>query len=243
MKKNAFVYVILAGISLLLLPATSQAERIKVKITKEIPYVVIDYQGKKIKIMRNQDQNHVITGGFAKTSRPCPPFCFQPEKVTDEVETIGEVELVRFLKNEYSRGNGLLVDARVPSWYHKGTIPGSINVPFPTFSDDNVRDLHPDLLAAMELFGVRKKTSAEMEKGDGFFSRLFGSKDTKDWDFSKAKPLVLFCNGPWCGQSPTAIRALLKLGYPPEKLKYYRGGMQMWQMGGLTTVLPEKEDE
>ena len=27
-------------------------------------------------------------------------------------------------------------------------------------------------------------------------------------------------------------------GYPPDKLRYYRGGMQMWQVLGLTTVIP-----
>ncbi len=241
MKNNRLVFFFL--LSLVVGVHTAHAAPVKVRITKEIPYLVIEYQGKKIKIMRNQDQEHTITGGFAKTSRPCPPFCFQPQKVADGVETIGEVELIHFLKSQYSRGTGLLIDSRVESWHRKGTIPGSINVPFPVFSDANVMDLHPDLLEAMELFGVRKKTSAEMEEDNGFFARLFGSTDTKDWDFSRAKELVLYCNGPWCGQSPTAIRALLKLGYPPEKLKYYRGGMQMWQMGGFTTVLPESVEE
>ena len=30
--------------------------------------------------------------------------------------------------------------------------------------------------------------------------------------------------------------SLLKMGYPPEKLKYYRGGMQAWTSLGLTVV-------
>jgi len=47
---------------------------------------------------------------------------------------------------------------------------------------------------------------------------------------------MLWCNGPWCGQSPHAIRGLLDLGYPAEKLYYYRGGMQAWQSLGLTVV-------
>lgn len=51
-----------------------------------------------------------------------------------------------------------------------------------------------------------------------------------------AKSIILFCNGPWCGQSPTAIRALLREGYPAEKLFYYRGGMQAWHALGLTVV-------
>jgi hypothetical protein len=32
------------------------------------------------------------------------------------------------------------------------------------------------------------------------------------------------------------IRKLIALGYPPELLKYYRGGMQAWRSVGLTTV-------
>ena len=44
-------------------------------------------------------------------------------------------------------------------------------------------------------------------------------KMMSDYDFSKAKTLVLFCNGPWCSQSPDMIFALLEIGYPPEKLK------------------------
>ncbi|MDH3355786.1 MAG: rhodanese-like domain-containing protein, partial [Chromatiales bacterium] len=40
------------------------------------------------------------------------------------------------------------------------------------------------------------------------------------------------------GQSPLAIKALLKLGYPAEKLKWYRNGMQDWEILGLSTVKP-----
>ncbi len=61
------------------------------------------------------------------------------------------------------------------------------------------------------------------------------------WDFSQAKTILLYCNGAWCGQSPTAIRALMDIGYPANKLKYYRGGMQAWQLLGLTTIVPKGE--
>jgi len=48
--------------------------------------------------------------------------------------------------------------------------------------------------------------------------------------------IALFCNGPWCGQSPTAIRRIIEAGYPAEKISYYRGGMQVWRMLGLTVT-------
>jgi len=49
-------------------------------------------------------------------------------------------------------------------------------------------------------------------------------------------PVVLFCNGPWCGQSPTAARRMIEAGFPADKIYYYRGGMQNWNMLGLTVA-------
>jgi rhodanese-related sulfurtransferase len=48
--------------------------------------------------------------------------------------------------------------------------------------------------------------------------------------------VVLFCNGPWCGQSPTAARRMIEAGFPAENISYYRGGMQNWRGLGLTVV-------
>ena len=56
------------------------------------------------------------------------------------------------------------------------------------------------------------------------------------WDCTNAQEVLLFCNGPWCGQSPMAIKAMLREGYPAEKIFYYRGGMQAWNSLGLTVV-------
>ncbi|MBT3431411.1 MAG: rhodanese-like domain-containing protein, partial [Candidatus Thioglobus sp.] len=53
--------------------------------------------------------------------------------------------------------------------------------------------------------------------------------------FGNAKTIYNFCNGAWCGQSPASIRALLAIGYPEHKIKYYRGGMNAWKSLGLTT--------
>ncbi|MCI2395096.1 rhodanese-like domain-containing protein [Aliiroseovarius sediminis] len=51
-----------------------------------------------------------------------------------------------------------------------------------------------------------------------------------------AKPVALFCNGNWCGQSPTAARRMIEAGFPAEKIHYYRGGMHAWRMLGLTVA-------
>jgi rhodanese-related sulfurtransferase len=60
--------------------------------------------------------------------------------------------------------------------------------------------------------------------------------DFDGWDCKAAKPVALFCNGVWCGQSPTAIRNMLEEGYPADRIFYYRGGMQGWRMLGLTVT-------
>ncbi len=60
--------------------------------------------------------------------------------------------------------------------------------------------------------------------------------DFDGFECINAKPVALFCNGPWCGQSPTAARQMIKAGYPPEMIHYYRGGMQVWRMLGLTVT-------
>ncbi|APZ53869.1 I78 family peptidase inhibitor [Salipiger abyssi] len=64
--------------------------------------------------------------------------------------------------------------------------------------------------------------------------RLGCEVDFDGWDCAEAKPVALFCNGLWCGQSPTAIRNMLEAGYPAERIYYYRGGMQSWRLLGLT---------
>jgi len=49
-------------------------------------------------------------------------------------------------------------------------------------------------------------------------------------------PLVFFCNGPQCPQSPTAIRRLVEDGFSADRIRYYRGGMHDWVSLGLPTV-------
>jgi len=60
-------------------------------------------------------------------------------------------------------------------------------------------------------------------------------------ELDPTRSTVFFCNGPQCGQSPTAIRALLEAGYPPDKILYYRGGLHDWLTLGLP-VVPGGED-
>lgn len=61
-------------------------------------------------------------------------------------------------------------------------------------------------------------------------------KSAEVWDCKDSIRVALYCNGLWCGQSPTAIRAMIREGYPSDRIFYYRGGMQSWKILGLTTV-------
>ena len=112
----------------------------------------------------------------------------------------------------------VVVDSRTPDWVTKGTIASAINVPWTTLNP--AKGATPIEIAEIlqDVFNV--------SESEGLF------------DFSSAKTAVLFCNGMWCGQSPNNIKNLLKVGYPAHKIKWYRGGMQDWEILGLSTAKP-----
>ncbi|MDX1348428.1 MAG: rhodanese-like domain-containing protein [Thiomicrorhabdus chilensis] len=193
---------------------------LKVKITTEISAITVMHNGKPVVIQRNQNAENKIIEDYALTSRNCPPFCVQPMTLLPGVNTIGEIELLEFLKRKAAGDKNLLIiDSRTPDWVAKGTIPSAINLPW------------------TQLY--REASNFEPIVVESILTDRFGAK-TEDgiWDFSDAKELVLFCNGPWCGQSPTNIKTLVSMGYPAHKIHWYRGGMQAWNALGLTTVTP-----
>ena len=205
--------------ALLCIPA--QATDLPVKITPEIARIEVGRAGARLHIQREQDPAAQITPNFQRTSRRCPPFCIQPMHLPNGVETIGELEILEYLKRSAEGDDTvLIIDSRAPSWLRRGTIPGAINLHYKKLSLRSADA--PQIARILEnRFGARR--------GD----RL--------WDFSHAKTLVLFCNGAWCGQSPINIRNLMRFGYPPSKIKWYRGGMQAWETLGLTTVTMESD--
>lgn len=192
------------------------------KITPSLSSVDVMHKGKKVRIQRAQNKDHLIPAPYNKTTRGCPPFCIQPIHVVPGVETIGELEMLGYLKRMAGGDKTVLVvDSRTPDWIVRGTIPGSVNIPWNKINVD-VGD-----------FDIG--TSAETL--DGILEKQFGAAhEANGWDFSNAKTLVLFCNGMWCPQSSVNIKTLRKMGYPASKLKWYRGGMQDWVSVGLTTV-------
>lgn len=191
---------IILGAAMALLTATAVHAADEVRITKDMLSVTVETKDGPVEIKRNQDANATIDPAFAKTSRKCPPFCIEPMVVADGIKTVGELEVLDFLKEK----KGILLDARTRDWYLRGTIPGSINIPY------------TEIAGRLDAFGCARTGAT--------------------WDCAKARTALMFCNGPWCSQSPTAIRDMLREGFPPEKILYYRGGMQDWLLLGLTTV-------
>ena len=190
----------LAAAVLLATTSSGMADAPEVGITGDLASVTVMHNGAEVEIKRNQDTTAALTGEFAKTSRACPPFCVQPISPAEGVTTIGELELMELLENPAA----MVVDSRVEEWFRKGTIPGSIHIPY-TEVTDRLGELGCEI-------------------------------DFEGWDCTDAVPVALFCNGNWCGQSPSAIRKMVAAGYPAERISYYRGGMHAWQMLGLTVA-------
>ena len=204
-------------IAIFLLIITTSVAALDVRITNDLESVEVRHKGQKVLIQRIQDIDNTVNPAYARTSRRCPPFCVQPASIADGVETIAEIEVLGYLKKGSEGDESILViDSRTPDWLLNGTIPGSVNIPWTLLNPQSGADPFEIADILENRFGARSQEGL--------------------WDFSSAKTLVLFCNGIWCGQSPSNIRTLLRFGYPPAKLKWYRGGIQNWENLGLTTV-------
>ena len=144
-----------------------------VNISNEISFIDVKHKGKKIRIQRNQSTDNVVNSEYAKPSRKCPPFCIQPSSLGNGVETIGELELLEYLKKSSDDDSSVLViDSRTQDWVKKGTIPGSINIPWDSLKPEAGAD--PFQIADI----LEKKFNVTNIEGL--------------WNLTNAKPLVLF---------------------------------------------------
>jgi len=201
------ISLIISLFSLLIAPLNA----IEVNIKEGLSHVDVEVNGKTIRIERIQDTSHKLTNSYTKTSRPTPPFTIQPYQPIKGIETVSELDVLDFLQNEVKNNKGILIDARMPKWYKAGSIPKAFNIPFTVLTSKNFNE------QIAKFFGV--------------------NKDKEHWNFKNAQTLLIFDNGPWCQQGVHAMRNLLKIGYPKSKILYYRGGMQYWQILGLTTII------
>ena len=138
----------------------------------------------------------------------------QPAKIHPEIETYAELEVLDFIEKMQKSSDMLLVDTRTEPWFDYRTIPGAVNIPHISISKSKV--FPEDFKKSLEILGVKGKSG--------------------EYNFSEAKTIAIFCNGAWCGQSPSMIKALLKLGYPAGKIKWYRGGIHDWLASSMTST-------
>jgi len=235
--KSAPFIILLASTAGLSSQAISADEKgLTVAISNDITGVTVTHKGKDFRIMREQDTEAVVDPRYAKTSRSCPPFCIQTMSVAPGIETIGEIEILDYLAKIHAGNNGILViDSRTPDWSSKGTIPGAKNIPWTKLNPKSGATTEGIMKVMSEQFGVKRAKNIDTFDVD---EAIVGGNTSGVFDFNNAKTLVLFCNGMWCGQSPNNIKTLLKFGYPADKIKWYRGGMQAWSILGLSTAKP-----
>ncbi|MDH5396492.1 MAG: rhodanese-like domain-containing protein, partial [Gammaproteobacteria bacterium] len=93
LRVNLAVLFVFSGIFLSAFAAENQA----VNITANLPYVDVKHNGKTVRIKRIADTGNIIELDFALTSRPCPPYCIQPMQLANGVDTIAELEILKYL--------------------------------------------------------------------------------------------------------------------------------------------------
>jgi rhodanese-related sulfurtransferase len=173
-------------------------EKFELNITERLSFIKVKHQKEEIFIKRE-----------AKSKKhTCPPFCIQPIKIKN-IHSIGELDVLAFIKTLKEKKSKLLIDVRSATRYKISTIPGAINIPYSMMEDK----------------------SKYQEK----VLKLLGATEQKSqWKFTRVPTLLIFGNSEEEPQATKAIKSLLKLSYPSNKILYYRGGLEAWKRLGLT---------
>jgi hypothetical protein len=167
------------------------------------------FNGRQVTIDKNNGEAARFAATFATPGNTCGVTCIAPMQAAQGVPTVGETEVLGFLEEQVAGGTGLLVDARMPQDRARGFIPGSVNLPYATMTGaSGYRDEILEALGAQSL--------------DGFYA------------FTDAQHLMVFDTGPSTDDAGTLIAQLIASGYPREKIRYYRGGMQVWSVLGFS---------
>jgi rhodanese-related sulfurtransferase len=199
---------ILATLALTILALPAQAQ---VVIKKGMTEFTVTLNGETCTIARDQDKEAVIHPSYARTAQGWP----QAISLGNGIETLGELEFIDYMQAAENDDSIIVIDTRTENWHANLRIPCTINVPYTLLNDD--KDIA--IFTALDYFGVDENDEGSL-------------------NFDNAKTIVGYCNGYWCAQTPAmflnAKYSLINLGYPGEKLKYYRGGMQAWTSFGLS---------
>lgn len=229
----------------LLLSLPLYAEGILQEVQKN-GLTIVEKDGQKVKIHRetnplcsndNINPDGLFGGDFAgkKVADVCKKTfvtkvgLMQPMHLGEEIKTVGELEVLAHIKHaQKSPKKYVLIDARTAPWFDQMTIPTSVNLPFNEINYDEDKE--------EEDFKSEEDYEDYVDEYERMFE-ILNIKQTKNGlDFSEVKCLILYCNGSWCSQSPNAIFKLINMGYPKEKLLWYRGGLQDWLIYDFTVT-------
>jgi rhodanese-related sulfurtransferase len=192
-----------------LLSLAFNVQAVKADIVPGQSSIEFEFGGQAFSIQQGQNGNASLPSTYSKTGRACPSQCIEPGNAAAGVATLTELDVFGFMQRSVSAGTGLLVDVRLPAEFSQGSIPGAISVPAPTLVANN--PYLEDLLLALGAKGAMGQM-----------------------DFSGAFDLLIFDDGPWSPTAREAVQLLLDAGYPAQKILYYRGGLQLWHVFGLT---------
>jgi rhodanese-related sulfurtransferase len=174
-------------------------KKVGLKITEKITSINVIHENQTMIIKRNS----------VDTQHTCPPFCIQPIRIKN-VLTVGELEVLNFIKELKGEEAKLLIDVRKSKEYKNKTIPGAINIPY-----------------------TMLQNKSKYQKN---VLKLLGGKNIGEkWKFKHVATLLIFGNSEETSNASQAIKILLKLSYPNKKILFYRGGIESWNRLGLTT--------
>jgi len=172
--------------------------KIELKITETLTSVKVIHENETLSIKRTtKNKEHT-----------CPPFCIQPMNIKG-VKTLGELEVLDFIKGLNGKEARLFIDIRSNKKYKEYTIPGAINVPYTMLSENS-------------------------KYQDEVLRLLGGKKLDEKWIFKSVPSLLIFGASNEDNKSYKSIKILLKLSYPNKKIYYYRAGVEGWKQLGLT---------
>jgi len=152
-----------------------------------------------------------ITRVATKEAPSCPPYCIQAMTI-EGIKTVGELETLAFINKLKEKKSRLVIDVRKSKAYKEETIPGAINLPYSMLIDGS-----PYQKEVLKLLGSGKKIK-------------------KKWFFKHPHQLLIFGENAFSSTASDSIHQLINLGYPKDKILYYRGGIRTWKASGLTLI-------
>ena len=157
----------------------------------------------------HEGKDLTISRSIRDNKSSCPPFCIEPMNIKG-VKTVGELETLAFIKNLKAKERTLMLDTRESSYYQEGTILGALNLPSHMLQIESQY-----FQEVMRVLGIKKVAHK--------------------WQFKEIHTLLIFDDGITDEKASNAIKSLLKISYPSDKILYYRGGFRSWTDLGLTT--------